>query len=274
MQRNKDVVFCRGNSKQWDYGENEMFVSIPDLHSSLSFLNNKHMHQNLKTNHFRYWTYAADENIHNYFKSKSDASDEIRNNFTKVIRKIIQAYAHNTKEARFIDKSQLFSINIDYINTLLKDINPFFIIILRNPYAMITRAAQKYYINPTKNNLKLTYKESLVYCAQHWKNTFEYAIKDSKKLNNCLILKFEEILEEPEKFIRKICDFTNLTFDIDMLPSPEQRNTVLNNFPRRWFPIRKDANNIYLEHLKQFEIEIIDSICGSLIKEYDYTPTN
>lgn len=270
FQRHRKICFCKGNSNHWDAADNEMQVNIFDMPEELSLRNNKVYHKKYKTNIFRYWTYALNDTLSLYRLNSEKLSPDLSNSFKKVIRKIISAYAHNPDDCRFIDKSQLFTVNLLSVYRLLKETNPFFVLVVRNPFAMCKRVAEKYYENPNKNNFSFSKETSLRLCCQHWKNSYESALNDGKDVPNVKIVKFEDFLSCPSEFLKEICEFIELEFDTDIVPAPNQKSTIYSQMNSRWYPIRSNSNEKYVNSLTKNDIEIIKEECGELIKEFGY----
>ena len=270
LQRHKDVIFCKGNNVHWDAAENEMQNYIFDMPEELSLFNNMKFNDKYKTTLFRYWTYALDETINLYRLNPDYIDYDLREKFVRVINKIIRSYAHDLKKCRFIDKSQMFTINILPIYKMLKEYNPYFILVTRNPYAMCKRVVDKYYENPDEHDFSFSHETNLRLCCQHWRNSYTYAIEDGKVVENFKIVKFEDFLISPYDFLKDLCDYVGLDFDTRIVPGPNQKSSVYCQMKSRWYPAKADANNKYIQQLTKDEIVIIKSECDDLIKQFGY----
>ena len=97
------------------------------------------------------------------------------------------------------------------------------------------------------------------------------ALEDKERENVKMItVRFEDILREPEKNLRKICDFSGLDFREDMLPQPEHKIPLGTRFKDRWYPLRFDVNEPYLKKISKEHIEIIDKYCSEYAKIFGY----
>ncbi|MFC1808682.1 sulfotransferase [Candidatus Omnitrophota bacterium] len=271
LQRHQNTCFCTGNSHEWDAADNELFTCNKYVPSALSFLNNNVYHPNYKTDFFRYWTYALNDTMDLYRLNPESIDNTVREKFRAVLKRIIRAYAHDVRNCRFIDKSQLYTINARYLYKMLKDTNPYFILVTRDPFAMCKRVAEKYYANPKKNNFTFTHEENLRLCCQHWKNSMDIALTEGTHIPNFKVMKFENFLRDPQTFLQDICAFVDLPFDDKIVPGPNQKSTVFAQMQTRWYPLRKDVNEQYIQTLENNEIKIIEEICGAVAHTCGYT---
>jgi len=76
---------------------------------------------------------------------------------------------------RFVDKSQVYTVLVSLIRELLKDYNPKFVLVVNNPYTAYYRAALSKAQDMEWLKGKLSFKERLEICAQHWVNSIRCA---------------------------------------------------------------------------------------------------
>ncbi|BBO68397.1 hypothetical protein DSCA_23270 [Desulfosarcina alkanivorans] len=231
---------------------------------------NKQYPTKYPTDRFRYWTYALDETLPLYRVDVESITPDISDRFQRVIKRVIRAYAHDPYRARFIDKSQLYTINIEAVKKALNPSTPIFIVVTRNPYAMCKRVAEIYYKSRHKHGFGITTERSIRLCCQHWRNSYELALAASEKVENIKLYQFEKIILDPEKYIRSMCDFAQLNFEIDILPAPGQKRTLYGSMRSRWYPMRVNVNDNYLNELTGREIDIIYHECGKLAESLGY----
>lgn len=274
LQRHSKTCFCLGNSDHWDAADNEMHAYLHDplLPSRFSFINNPHYHPQYRTKHWRYWTYALDDTIGMYRIDPNSLKTEEADRFQKVIKKALRAYAHDPHDCRFIDKSQLYTINIRAVQKALAESDPFFAVVTRNPYAMVKRVTERYYENPKRHGFPFSHEKNLRLCCQHWRNTYSWALRDRPYTENFAVFSFERFLVDPENFLRNLCTFARLNFESAIVPAPGQRPTAYAMMSSRWYPIRKNPNQKYLEKLTPKEISIIERECGDLARKLGYGP--
>ena len=142
LSRQPSVVSVAGNYCYWS-GADEMHTFLgPILPAELTGLaykvpNPKHPLFDSP----RSWTYACDELLSFYRKNSLDANPELERKFKRIIQMIIAKYAIDKNNARFTDKSQVYTVRVSLISELLREHNPKFILIVMNPYALCYKAA-------------------------------------------------------------------------------------------------------------------------------------
>lgn len=273
LRRNKNVVSVSGNYHYW-YGADEMQnVLWPILPPELSGIKHKFPTKK-KFIKPRGWLYATNYLIDDYRNDEKDATEKIKANFQKIIRWQIARHAFNPKTARFTDKSQVFTVKIAFINKLLEEAQPKFILITRNPYALCYRSVVKKGEAPELKKAAKIYgfKKALDLAAQHWANSMKYALEDGKKLKNFLVVRLEDILNEPEKKLKEICKFADLKYSPDMLPQKQDKIVLgVRSLKRnKWYPLRKNINDKYLKETKKEDIEIIAKRCAKYAERFGY----
>ena len=273
FQRLENTCFVHGNADSWDAADNEMHVceTSQKLPREFSFHTNDFYPPNLPTNFYRYWTYATNEGLpHFRIDNPEQVSEASLNGFRNYVKAIIRAHAKNLNDCRFIDKSQLYTINIPLLRAALRGHSPRFVVIGRNPYGCIPRTARNYYLNPKKHGFDMPYEEALKLCSEHWNNSFAVATEDCHGFDDSLILNIEDFFANPKEFCSRICSFAELDFDRDMIPAPDQPNTRYQQMATRWYPLRKSHTERKLLETTQREREIINSVGGSTIEKLGY----
>lgn len=273
FQRLQNTCFVHGNSDSWDAADNEMHVceTSKKLPKEFSFHTNDFYPPNLPTNFYRYWTYATNESLpHFRFAKPEQIPKDSLDGFRDYLKAIIRAHAKDLNNCRFIDKSQLYTINIPLIRTALLGCSPKFAVIARNPYGCIPRTARNYYLNPKKHGFDMSYEQALQLCAEHWNNSFTEATKDGENFDDSLVLRIEDFFADPKDFCAQICRFAELDFDADMIPAPNQPSTRYQQMATRWYPLRKSRTDQKLEETTQIEREVINRICRSTIEKLGY----
>ncbi len=280
IQRSPCMVYICGNASSWGFAE-ELHIThwiinenIPE-ELSLRSPGYKNVNNRMKFHkvfgYERAWLYATDEFLSEYRLTRKDATKELKNKFRNIIKKAIIAHAKNPKKARFLDKSQSFTLKITFIDELLSGCNPYFLLVTRNPYAMCYREVNKYTAKYKNYNKELSYEQNLRLAAEHWSNSYRCALEDGKKVKNFKVIKFEDLLEEPEKILKSICNFVKLDFKKDMLPQASQPFPFGVLSVDKWYPINPKVNESYLQKLSSREAEIIEEYCGDLIEKLGYT---
>jgi len=178
--------------------------------------------------------------------------------YLKLLNAILQVYSKNPKKDRIIDKSQNNSLNIKFLDYVFRDKNPKYILIINNPYAVIAKSYLKLG-NKSQKNLSIS--------IEHFKNIFTKCLRDLKlSKNKFLIVKFDDFLINPEKTMRLIFKFLNLSFNKSYMPSNNDKFLVGDY---KWYPIRKQTHMKYLKHLSKNDFKIINKKCSKIIKTFD-----
>lgn len=269
LRRNKNVVSVTGNYKYWS-GADEMHVVLGPI-LPFEFTGVKHhvpYHPNYKKH--RSWLYATNGQIQIYRKTKNDVTPELSRMFKKTIRWCLARNAINKDKARFTDKSQSFTVKVDFINEILKDSDPKFILISRNPYTTCFRAPKKAK-GLLKIRKKFSYNELLELASQHWANSMKYALEDSKKVKNFFIIKFEDIIKNPKEILNKICHFAEIEFNNEMLPQKHHKMPLGSRYFDRWYPLQPNINTKYYKEIKKEHIDIINKYCKEYAEFFGYT---
>ena len=272
LRRHKNIVNCTGNHKYWTGADEMQNVFGPMLPFSLTGIKYKvPEHPIFKSP--RGWSYAIDDSINIYRKTEKDFNSSEKAKLEHLIKYFM--YRFGDKSSRFIDKSQVYTVRMSYIYSLLKDYKPKFVLLTRNPYAEVYRTAQgvprgmKPYINI------LSWDDRLKYAAQHWKNSMHSVLED--KENNpeidLLIVKFEDLLSNPEETLQKICDHVDLIFNDDLLPKAEHSIPFGSRYDERWYPLIPEINKKYIGKISNKDIDIIQNICGDVAEKLGYNDT-
>ena len=111
---------------------------------------------------------------------------------------------------------------------------------------------------------------SLPLAAKHWANMNRTFLEDSKKLKNFLIIKYEDIINEPESIEKVLRNFTR----IDNLKINGVKFRVpcasLRNEPETAQEVTLEFNKIKLKNLTKEEKEIIKKEAGDMLKHFGY----
>lgn len=271
LRRHRDVVSVTGNASYWagpDEMQNVMGAYLPPELTGL---------QHKIPPHPRFprrgWLYATDELLPLYRKTAADATEDMARRFRRAIRIALVVHARDVHRARFVDKSQTFTVRLSLVNALLRDCDPHFVLVTRNPYAMCFRAATRVRV---LQQLDLPLEARLDLAAQHWANSFRCALEDAPEVAHFKIVRFEDVLQDPERWLRELCTFTGLDFDPAMLPAPNHRlplgATGSTRGDHKWYPLRPEVNRPYLDALTPRMVDVIENRVGELAKRWGYAP--
>ncbi len=256
LRRNINIISSTGNSKYWTGADEMAAIYEPylskNLRSSGFLTRDKVNHPIFKSP--RSWTYANNDLIQHYRIEYSNLKSWEIHRFINSIKLALKRFGTSK---RFIDKSQIFTINLKCINQILVKSNPYFILITRNPYVSIYRAAMLMDRDDLKKNKELKFEEKLRYCSEHWNNSMSHSLKDSLNVNNFHILRIEDFLIDPEIKTKELCKFLNLQFSGDMLPKKNQKIPYFTRYNSRWYPIKRDLNSKYKNEIKNAYLQIM-----------------
>jgi hypothetical protein len=264
LRRIDDVVTLSGNSKYWsgaDEMQSALAQTLPDKFSRLTFKTPFSLYFNKR----RGWAYASNEQLPYYKFSELDYNKPEANKFLKIIQGLILLNRNDSKNKRFLDKSQSYALKIPLLRKALYNRNPKFIAIIRNPYAACYRSAILK-TGLSKNNISANYKIRIA--AEHWKNTVE-ALLESRD-NDLLICRIEDILLDFNNELYKIAKFVELDLKKEHLPSENDIIPYGSKRKERWFPVKSEINSSYLKKIPEEFKKIIEEVCGDLIKQFKY----
>lgn len=272
IRRNQRVVSVTGNHGYWS-GAGEMHTVLgPILPQELTGTAWKPPQEDHRLDPPRSWSYATDELLPSYRGRARDATPELADEFKRLLRMSIARHAKDTNAARFTDKSQVYTVKAGLIDELLEGHDPRFVLLLMNPYVACFKSAKGKAADMDRYAEFLSLRERLELCAQHWENSVEAARDDvGHKLH---VLRFEDLLREPEHHLRETCEHLDLEFDPSMLPHPEDSMPLGSRFRDRWYPLEPSRPKRYLDQLQEETgdegAEIIHSRCGDLARKFGY----
>ena len=267
LLRHPSVVSMSGNSSYWvatdelGFVRNRMAALPPSLWASSH--RDDLAHPLFGTEHHSVW--ACDELLPAYRRTEDDATPADAVRFKRVLREHIAVYAHDRDSARFVDKTHANAVRIPYIDALLAGCDPFFVLVLRNPYAICPRAMRR---KPPSWRTLPAYEEQLALAAQHWENVSRLAIEDGGRTGRFGALRFEDFLRDPEAVVRALCGLVGLSFAPELVPRAGDRLPFA-TLPTdaKWYPLREDSWEVSSE-----EIAIVEARCGELAARLGYGP--
>ena len=255
LHRHPEAVYPSGNSNFWA-GPDELH-NCPHLYDMPEPLIHRSYHFGTVTealpHHPRYgyqraWLYAVDEMLPTFQKGAGDVDPTTTARFRRVIQNVILAYAHDPDSCRFVDKSQLYTIQVPYISEMLADCNPHFVLLTRNPYATCARAVAKEYGRERGGYIESDLEARIDCAVEHWSNTFGLALKAQERVP-MLQVRYEDFLEEPEATLRRIGAFAGLEFSPGQVPGPNQPAPLGSSDAQKWYPLRPAENERYLREI-------------------------
>lgn len=264
LQRNPRVVNVWGGSRHWAGPDEMQVVVAPRLPDSLQLRG----HPVLEDRGLgESWLYATDKLLPHFRKTPGDATPEQRELLLDTIRELLLLHVGKGDGLRFLDKSQSYTLKVAFLEHLLRGTDPHYVLVTRNPYATCFRAALKSLADHKAGHL-----ERIQLAAEHWENSYRYALRDGSALTRLTLLRFEDLLADPEPRLRAVCQFLRLPFHRRMLPRADQGRPLGSSIDNKWYPLRREVNDTYLSELNTQEIELIRRRCGDLADRFGYTP--
>ena len=220
----------------------------------------------------RSWTYAARELFSVYRKVAGQNTPEIQSRLKSVIRSSLARYARHDHAARFIDKSQTYTVRVGLIHAALRKYEPRFVLMPRDPYISVYRAAIGKAEDMRRLSNKISYKDRIDICAEHYGNSIRAVYEDVK---NCALevhlCRFEDLIENPRQVLQGVCAFTELNYMDDMIPAAHHRIPFGSRYRDRWYPLRQSVNAAYESHINDLVINAVNKHCGDIIESLGYS---
>tara|TARA_R110002050_G_scaffold222726_3_gene358510 strand:- start:2762 stop:3769 length:1008 start_codon:yes stop_codon:yes gene_type:complete len=211
----------------------------------------------LRHTNFKLWKTDLQKNISELYELSPE-----KQSLRSIIDYIYQEYIkkHKIGASRWGDKTPFNTLRLKWILKLYP--NAKFVFVLRDPRA-VASSFRKSEINPHLHESALRWKASI--------KAFEKLGQNSK--SNTLLLKYEDLVMEPEAIIRKVCLFLNIEFQTTMLT--ERRafsgDGTIAHHKNSQRKINRTSLEKWREFLSKEEIKNIESITGSLLTNYGYS---
>ena len=270
LRRNGKIFSISGNSRYWTGADEMCTVCEPFLSKNLRLAG-----RILKSDPYhpvfsqpRSWSYGSDDLFLKYHNTEKHIQSNDVEKFKKCIN--IAAFRFGRNGGRFLDKSQVYTLKSRMIQGILKDYDPFFILITRNPYVSCYRAAQGKAGDMKRYASILSFEKRFEIAMQHWKNSMMTILEDSKYLKNFKCYPFEGFLDDVEWHTRDICKFLNIDFDYDMLPRLNQKIPFATKYMMRWFPVNKDVNSKYYREIDSKYFDKVEEFLGEIAEKFGY----
>lgn len=217
------------------------------------------------------WRYATDAHLPAFRRTAEDATRRDAERLRRTLARVIAVHGRRVEEGapRLVDKSQSYTVKVSYLEALLAESRPHFVLVLRNPFAVCRRAAVEVLADGAGRRRRLEL------ASQHWANSVECALEDGEGLDRFATLRFEDFLARPEEELDRLCRFAGLDADASlrrhMLPAADDRMPLGTPADEKWYPLRPDVNRRHLEGLRPGDAELIRERCGRLADRFGYT---
>ena len=267
LLRHPSVVSMSGTSDYWVATDELGFVRNRMRQLPSTLWSSAHRddldHQVVGTEHAS--VYASDLLLPEYRNTAEDATLEDSARFKRILKEHLAVYAHDPLTARFLDKTHTYTVKIPYLDRLLEGHDPFFLLVVRNPYTMCFRAVRR---KPPSWRAALPYEDQLRLVAQHWSNSTRIALEDGPSTGRFMAVRFEDFLQKPDTVIRAVCRTVGLSYDDDLVPRSGQRMPFATlPWDRKWFPLQDDE---WRDKVGDADARIVEEECGELAEQLGF----
>jgi hypothetical protein len=284
LHRNPNVVTIGGGRTYW-VGNNEMDKHyIGRLPDDFALRSPRYQSPTFKTHLTgdeedhpvfgleRDWVYACEHFLDRYRKTEDDWTPEKETRLRRAIKESIRAYASDVETARFLDMSQTFSLKVPLLRKIFPD--ACFVVQSRNPYAVCVRAAKDFRYEWVREleATDETRRLKLQLVSEHWRNTFACATEDLEDEDHAVFVRYEDLAANPEEELRRIAEAIDLTYDPDMIPREHHRFPLGAKEQHKWYPLRTDTNQKYLDKLDASTASVIEETVGEIAEPLGYRP--
>lgn len=115
----------------------------------------------------------------------------------------------------------------------------------------------------------------------NWIDSIDYAIKYKKRYSakRFLLIKFEEVHNNPKKISKKLCNFLGINMDRNMLTPSKWKSLLKNKFiyvnvsaydKKTVYGFSVKRINNWKKNLDDWEISLIEYLCGTRMKKIGY----
>lgn len=271
LRRHSQVVSVTGNNAYWSGADEMQRVMELRLPPRLRLAGKLTRSDPPHPRYFqpRSWSYGCDELYQAYHDVETHATATDARRLRKVIRECLDRFSPD-RRARFVDKSQVYTLKTRYLQALLADTEPHFVLFLRDPYAACYRAASGKARDMRWYSSFLSFDERFELCLQHWRNCVATVLADSAHLKRFRVFRYEDFLTEPELRTRELCDFLGLPFEREMLPAPGQSLPFATKYNERWYPLRPEINQRYHTAQTEDQLDAVERTCGAIAARFGY----
>jgi hypothetical protein len=182
--------------------------------------------------------------------------------YPDAVRLLFSIYADKEGKPRYGDKTPIHVLHVEYLAEMFPEAR--FIHLIRDGR------------NVTLSNLELNWgPESVWEGAVYWKRFVNEGRRAGAKLGpgRYLELRYEDLLEDPERHVRAMCDFVNLSFDPVMLRYFERTEKISGakeshhqNLSR---PPTKGLRD-WRQQMSRRDVELFEVLAGDLLSEMGY----
>ncbi len=182
-----------------------------------------------------------------------------------------------TPGTRFLTKSPADTLRARLIQAYFPD--AYFIALVRNGYAVSEGIRRKRFDDPVRPKFK-GLETTIEDAAEQWHNANKVIVDHKQHLHNYMILKYEDMMDNPENALTsalKFCDLSLEGFPFQSLRklsqtslSPEIDYCFLTNSDPSPLPLVQDLNQQQISRLSIQEIQSITTIARPMLEHFGY----
>lgn len=190
------------------------------------------------------------------------------NNDKEIIERYFEAIYFSLYNKKLSDSVRVVEKSVENAEFAIELFHLFphakFINIIRNPYAN-TVSFRKYKSIHVGYPLMPRIIRSLY-------NSYYFLYKNIRIIPNYLIIRYEDLVLNPEKTIQKICNFLNISFEkILLIPTSEGKFWAGNSMTgKRFDGIDSSLLNIWRSEIHPMEVKYINSLFPFILKDFGY----
>ena len=265
LRRSRNVVSISGGSNYWS-GADEM-NSVLGSSQSNEYASIEHI-KNLPSEIVVGTDWICGTNKYIKMFHAESADDKAMMYFNKVVYTVGNLFGG--KNFRFIDKSQNYALKTKLLIKTFHPSRPIFIFLTRDPFAQCFKVASGEYFTNRYLKRNLDFNQRLSLACESWANYIQKFEEDTTGYESVMIMRFEDIVLDLENSMKKICEYCDITFEKNILPTSDDIVPYGSRRKERWFPVHEDINAKYYDKIDASSIKIIDSMIGNLAKKYGY----
>ncbi|HYX07138.1 MAG TPA: sulfotransferase [Bacteroidales bacterium] len=169
---------------------------------------------------------------------------------------------HDVSRKYLIEKSVSNTSRIEWFKEHFN--NPTFIGMIRNGYAVVEgiRRRTKGKL-PHKNPFYRENEYPLELCIKQWVRSNELIYKHFKNYNNSVLIKYEDLTNNPEKELNKIYKLLKIN-NVDL------KSDINFNFHNKKYSKIKNMNIASINNLDEYDIKLINKMAGQELLKYNY----
>lgn len=200
---------------------------------------------------------------------ESELQNLTPNDWPAIVSAVNSRFAKEEKKPRWGDKTPGYVTHLPLLKKLFPD--AYIVHIIRDGRDVIPSILKYWSVGPQTNS----YLETALY----WKKHVSKGIKEGPLYfkNQYMELKYEDLIQDPEKKLRELCKFIKEDYEEQMLDTFEDAS----KYVPKWEWHQNTSNSISAErisvwktNINLYQLALFNLTCGNLIKKLKYEPQN